>query len=67
MTPQVWLAEQPLQAGERLYLVPIWSGTPYDTWQPVMPYLSELMPRSAFLNWVAETDAEDWGWLAVST
>ncbi|EPN14346.1 DUF4123 domain-containing protein, partial [Pseudomonas syringae] len=90
LTPQVWLAEQPLQAGERLYLVvsaasdaealktlyqvepttqvtPIWSGTPYDTWQPVMPYLSELMPRSAFLNWVAETDAEDWGWLAVST
>ncbi|WP_164707058.1 DUF4123 domain-containing protein [Pseudomonas viridiflava] len=90
LTPQVWLAERPLQAGERLYLVvsaasdaealktlyqvepttqvtPIWGGTPYDTWQPVMPYLSELMPRSAFLNWVAETDAEDWGWLAVST
>ncbi|MQQ36399.1 DUF4123 domain-containing protein [Pseudomonas sp. SZ57] len=47
--------------------IPIWGGTPYDTWQPVMPYLSELKPRSAFLTWVAETDAEDWGWLAVST
>ena len=47
--------------------IPIWGGTPYDTWQPVMPYLSELKPRSAFLTWIAETDAEDWGWLAVST
>ena len=89
MTPQAWLAERPLQTGERLYLVisaasdadalktlylteptaqllPIWGGTPYSTWQPVMPYVTELKPNSAFLPWIAETDALDWGWLAVS-
>lgn len=49
--PQVWLSKKP---------------TATD-WQPVMPYLAELKPRSAFLEWIAETDAEDWGWLAVSS
>jgi hypothetical protein len=90
MTPQAWLAEQPLQTGERLYLIvsaasdaeplkafyqqdmapeliPIWSGTPYADWQPVMPYLAELKPNAGFLQWIAETDAQDCGWLAVST
>ncbi|MBN3862005.1 DUF4123 domain-containing protein [Pseudomonas frederiksbergensis] len=90
MTPQAWLAERPLQTGERLYLIvsaasdaealkslyqnepttqaiPIWGGTPYAAWQPVMPYLIELKPNSSFLPWIAETDALDWGWLAVST
>lgn len=90
LTPQAWLAERPLQAGERLYLivsaasdaeplkafyqqpmapelVPIWSGTPYADWQPVMPYLAELQARTGFLHWIADTDALDWGWLAVST
>ncbi|MEI4524044.1 DUF4123 domain-containing protein [Pseudomonas sp. CCNWLW23] len=89
ITPKEWLAQQPLQSGERLYLIisaasdadalktlylteptaqllPIWGGTPYSTWQPVMPYLTELKPNSAFLPWIAETDALDWGWLAVS-
>lgn len=89
ITPKDWLAQQPLQSGERLYLVvsaasdadalktlylteptaqliPIWGGTPYSTWQPVMPYLTELKANSAFLPWIAETDALDWGWLAVS-
>jgi len=89
ITPKDWLAQQPLQSGERLYLVvsaasdadalktlylteptaqliPIWGGTPYSTWQPVMPYLAELKANSAFLPWIAETDALDWGWLAVS-
>ncbi|SDS42718.1 DUF4123 domain-containing protein [Pseudomonas granadensis] len=89
ITPKDWLAQQPLQNGERLYLIisaasdadalktlylteptaqllPIWGGTPYSTWQPVMPYLTELKPNSAFLPWIAETDALDWGWLAVS-
>ena len=89
MTPQAWLAERPLQTGERLYLIvsaasnaealktlyqnepttqaiPIWGGTPYAAWQPVMPYLTELKPNSSFLPWIAETDALDWGWLAVS-
>lgn len=88
-TPKDWLARQPLQSGERLYLIisaasdadalktlylteptaqliPIWGGTPYSTWQPVMPYLTELKGNSAFLPWIAETDALDWGWLAVS-
>lgn len=89
ITPKDWLAQQPLQTGERLYLVisaasdsdalknlylteptaqllPIWGGTPYSTWQPVMPYVAELKANSAFLPWIAETDALDWGWLAVS-
>lgn len=89
ITPKDWLAQQPLQSGERLYLVisaasdsdalknlylteptaqliPIWGGTPYSTWQPVMPYIAELKANSAFLPWIAETDALDWGWLAVS-
>ncbi|WP_366299694.1 DUF4123 domain-containing protein [Pseudomonas atacamensis] len=89
ITPKDWLAQQPLQSGERLYLIisaasdadalktlylteptaqllPIWGGTPYSTWQPVMPYLTELKPNSAFLPWIAETDALDWGWLATS-
>ena len=89
ITPKDWLAQQPLQSGERLYLVvsaasdadalktlylteptaqliPIWGGTPYSTWQPVMPYVTELKANSAFLPWIAETDALDWGWLAVS-
>ncbi|WP_336354960.1 DUF4123 domain-containing protein [Pseudomonas granadensis] len=89
ITPKDWLAQQPLQNGERLYLIisaasdadalktlylteptaqllPIWGGTPYSTWQPVMPYVTELKSNSAFLPWIAETDALDWGWLAVS-
>ncbi|QQN96840.1 DUF4123 domain-containing protein [Pseudomonas sp. SW-3] len=90
LTPQAWLAEKPLQADERLYLIvsaandaealktlyqnepmtqatPIWGGTPYAGWQQVMPYLVELKPTSGFLQWIAETDARDWGWLAVSS
>jgi hypothetical protein len=46
---------------------PIWGGTPYAGWQPVMPYLIELKPNSSFLTWIADTDAQDWGWMAVST
>jgi hypothetical protein len=90
LTPKDWLAEQPLQKDERLYLIvsaasdaeplkpfyqhdtapqllPIWSGTPYADWKPVMPYLAEITPNAGFLSWIAETDALDWGWLAVST
>ncbi|WP_339538881.1 DUF4123 domain-containing protein [Pseudomonas sp. RA_15y_Pfl2_54] len=90
LTPKDWLAQQPLQTGERLYLVisaasdaeplkpfyqqddapqlqPIWSGTPYADWLPVMPYLAEITPNASFLQWITETDTLDWGWLAVST
>lgn len=89
LTPKDWLAQQPLQKDERLYLIisaasdaealkalyqsepsvqaiPVWGGTPYSTWQPVMPYVAELKANSAFLPWITETDALDWGWLAVS-
>ena len=48
-------------------LIVIWSDTPYADWKPVMPYLAELKSDSAFLQWIAQTDAEDWGWLAVSS
>lgn len=47
-------------------LLPIWSGTPYADWQPVMPYLAELPSTAKALEWIAQTDAQDWGWLAVS-
>jgi hypothetical protein len=89
LTPKDWLGQQPLQTGQRLYLIisaasdsdalknlylteptaqliPIWGSTPYSTWQPVMPYVTEIKADSAFLPWIAETDALDWGWLAVS-
>lgn len=89
LTPQTWLAAQPLKADERLYLIlsaasdadplkalyqhesnpqltPIWAGTPYASWQPVMPYLGELKLDSSFLNWITSIEVMDWGWLAVS-
>ncbi|PNB46398.1 hypothetical protein C1X29_28010 [Pseudomonas sp. GW456-12-10-14-LB2] len=89
LTPKDWLAQQPLQKDERLYLIvsaasdaealkalyqsepsvqaiPVWGGTPYSTWQPVMPYVAELKANSAFLPWITKTDALDWGWLAIS-
>lgn len=89
LDPRTWLAQQPIQENEHLYLIisatsesdalqalrtsvpvhpllPIWSETPYATWQPVMPYVTKLDPDSAFLPWIAETDSLDWGWLAVS-
>mgnify|MGYP001061430225 FL=1 len=55
------------QSDSTTQATPIWSGTPYAGWQQVMPYLVELKPNSGFLQWIAETDAQDWGWLAVST
>lgn len=89
LDPRTWLAQQPIQENEHLYLIisaasevdalqalrtsvpvhpllPIWSETPYATWQPVMPYVTKLDPGSPFLSWIAETDSLDWGWLAVS-
>lgn len=46
--------------------VALWAGTPYADWLPVMPYLLTLQSDSKFFQWVAETDADDWGWLAIS-
>ncbi|KTC52402.1 hypothetical protein AO262_28050 [Pseudomonas fluorescens ABAC62] len=45
----------------------IWAGTAYAEWNEVMPYVALIKPDSAFLNWVAITEATDWGWLAVSS
>ncbi|WP_236216941.1 DUF4123 domain-containing protein [Pseudomonas rhodesiae] len=45
----------------------VWAGTAYADWTQVMPYLAQVEPGSAFLDWVANTQAEDWGWLAVSS
>lgn len=47
--------------------IPLWQGTPYAEWETVMPYVVELPLDSGFLEWCAQTDAQDWGWLAVST
>ena len=54
------------QSEPSVQAIPVWGGTPYSTWQPVMPYVAELKANSAFLPWITETDALDWGWLAVS-
>ncbi|UWF51373.1 DUF4123 domain-containing protein [Pseudomonas sp. N3-W] len=48
-------------------LTPLWSETPYASWEAVMPYLAEIKSNSDFLPWITATDARDWGWLAVST
>lgn len=32
-----------------------------------MPYVGVVEPSSAFLDWIATTQASDWGWLAVSS
>lgn len=54
------------QRGPDLMPRPLWQGTPYAGWLEVMPFLGELSADSAFLDWIGETDADDWGWLAVS-
>ena len=46
---------------------PIWVGTAYADWEEVMPYVGVVEPSSAFLDWIATTQAPDWGWLAVSS
>jgi len=45
---------------------PIWAGTEYAEWRPVMPYVAVVEEGSSFLDWIAQTPASDWGWLAVS-
>lgn len=46
---------------------PIWADTAYAKWDVVMPYVGIVAPDSEFLDWVASTEATDWGWLAVSS
>ena len=42
---------------------PIWAGTAYANWDEVMPYVGIVEPGSAFLEWIATTQATDWaGW-----
>lgn len=49
-----------------LTALPLYLGTPYAGWQPVMPYLAEINLTSPFVDWIDECDAPDWGWAAVS-
>ena len=44
----------------------IWVDTVYADWDPVMPYVGIVAAGSEFLEWVANTESRDWGWLAVS-
>lgn len=44
----------------------LYSQTPYADWSEVMPMIVPLHPGSAFLSWVENTSASDWGWLAFS-
>ena len=46
---------------------PLWANTPYADWLPVMPWLLSLTGKEDFLHWAARTDAQDWGWLAISS
>lgn len=48
-----------LAAGAPLH--PVWAGTAYATWDEVMPYVGIVEPDSPFLDWVASTNATDWG------
>ncbi|MGZ0714110.1 DUF4123 domain-containing protein [Pseudomonas palleroniana] len=57
-----WLAR-----GGGMLLQSIWAGTAYAEWDEVMPHVGIVEPGSAFLDWVATTEATDWGWLAVSS
>ncbi|MBV6824348.1 DUF4123 domain-containing protein [Pseudomonas sp. PD9R] len=46
---------------------PVWAGTVYAEWEEVMPYVGIVAADSEFLQWVATTESQDWGWLAVSS
>lgn len=58
---------EPFEAWQGSSPCPIWAGTAYAEWEPVMPYVGIVAADSEFLDWVARTEATDWGWLAVSS
>ncbi|VVQ31862.1 hypothetical protein PS943_02560 [Pseudomonas fluorescens] len=64
-------AAEPFKAWQRSISAqapsPIWAGTAYAEWDPVMPYVGIIAAGSEFLDWVASTESRDWGWLAVSS
>lgn len=45
----------------------IWAGTAYAGWDEVMPCATAVEPGGGFFDWIANTGATDWGWLAVSS
>ncbi|MCK0107351.1 DUF4123 domain-containing protein [Marinobacter sp. S0848L] len=50
-----------------LTALPLYMGTPYAGWHEVMPFLVQITPSSAFLDWVEIAGSEDWGWGFVSS
>ncbi|RON15309.1 DUF4123 domain-containing protein [Pseudomonas frederiksbergensis] len=64
-------AAEPFKAWKRSITAqapsPIWADTAYAEWEAVMPYVGIVAADSEFLEWVATTEARDWGWLAVSS
>lgn len=58
---------EPFKAWQGSSPCPIWADTAYAEWEPVMPYVGIVAADSEFLDWVARTEATDWGWLAVSS
>ncbi|WP_190294893.1 DUF4123 domain-containing protein [Marinobacter sp. R17] len=47
--------------------LPLYMGTPYASWQEVMPYLATMRADSPFLGWLKNESKPDWGWAALST
>ncbi|KAA0949103.1 DUF4123 domain-containing protein [Pseudomonas sp. ANT_H14] len=45
----------------------VWANSEYGAWEEVMPYVAVVVADSPFLDWVAECEAADWGWLGVSS
>ncbi|MEO6676974.1 MAG: DUF4123 domain-containing protein [Pseudomonas sp.] len=62
---------EPLKAWQRSITAqapsPIWADTAYAEWDAVMPFVGIVAADSEFLQWVAATESDDWGWLAVSS
>jgi hypothetical protein len=46
---------------------PIWADTVYAEWESVMPFVGIVAADCEFLEWIANTESCDWGWLAVSS